>query len=357
MKKKTTAVLVLLLLLIAGTAGVLICSQIQRRSEPAAQEEQDIAEKEQEQDTAGITAAAGEQEETETEQDSPEETGKAETEPSEEAVAEEPEEGAAEEAAIQAPEGTAGGEEGMTDLKGELESFLAGCEGDWSVYVRNLADETYLEINSHAVKAASLIKLYIMGAVLEQIEAGTLQEDEQIRQLLRDMITVSDNESSNELVRRLSPDGTSHEEGMKVVNAFAQEGGYYDTSQGRDLRDYREVPAEGENYTSVRDCGLLLERVYSGTCVSAQASARMLELLKQQTRTWKIPAGVPEGVVTANKTGELSDTENDAAIVYGPGGDYILCVTSTGLADAGTAQQNIVTISGMVYAYLNQEAS
>ena len=142
---------------------------------------------------------------------------------------------------------------------------------------------------------------------------------------------------------------------MQVVNAFAQAHGYGDTSQGRDLRDYREVPAEGENYTSVRDCGLFLERIYHGDCVSAQASAKMLDLLKQQTRTWKIPAGVPEGVVTANKTGELSDTENDAAIVYSPGGDYVLCVTSTGLTDTSAAQQNIVSISSTVYQYMNGE--
>ena len=78
-----------------------------------------------------------------------------------------------------------------------------------------------------------------------------------------------------------------------------------------------------------------------------------MELLKQQTRTWKIPAGVPEGVVTANKTGELSDTENDVAVIYSPGGDYILCITSTNLADTASAQANIVEISSTVYQYMD----
>ena len=128
------------------------------------------------------------------------------------------------------------------------------------------------------------------------------------------MITVSDNESANELVRLLSPDGRDHAAGMEVVNAFAKAYGYEDTSQGRDLKDVRDTPPPGENYTSVKDCGLFLKRVYEGTCISPEASAKILELLKQQTRTWKIPAGVPEGVVTANKTGELSDTENDVCI-------------------------------------------
>lgn len=249
------------------------------------------------------------------------------------------------------------GIEGLDDLKAQLESMLGGYEGDWSIYAADLTSQEYLTINSHAVKAASLIKLYIMGAVLEQIDAGNLSEDARIDQLLHDMITVSDNESSNELVRLLSPDGTDHAAGMEVVNAFAKSYGYNDTSQGRDLQDVRDTPPPGENYTSVRDCGLFLKRVYDRECVSPEASDKMLELLRQQTRTWKIPAGVPEGVPTANKTGELSDTENDTAIVFAPGGDYILCITATGLPDTSTAQANIVALSGAVYQYMDTSSS
>lgn len=245
------------------------------------------------------------------------------------------------------------GAEGMEELKVRLEAMLLEYQGDWAVYVSDLKNKEYLEINNHAVKSASLIKLYIMGAVLEQEEAGNLKDDRRMEKLLKKMITVSDNEASNELVRMLSPDGTNHPEGMEVVNAFAQAGGYGDTSQGRDMQDVREVPVEGENYTSVRDCGHFLENVYYGTCVSAEASEKMLELLKKQKRTWKIPAGVPEGVVTANKTGELKDTENDAAIVFSPGGDYILCVTATELADHEKAEDEIVQLSAAVYQYMN----
>lgn len=245
--------------------------------------------------------------------------------------------------------------EGMEELKVRLETMLLEYEGDWAVYVSDLRNKEYLEINSHAVKSASLIKLYIMGAVLEQVELGNLKDDKRLEKLLKKMITVSDNEASNELVRMLSPDGTNHPEGMEVVNAFAQAGGYGDTSQGRDMQDVREVPVEGENYTSVRDCGHFLENVYYGTCVSAEASEKMLDLLKKQKRTWKIPAGVPEGVVTANKTGELKDTENDAAIIYSPGGDYILCVTATELSDTKAAQRNITDLSAVVYQYMNEE--
>ena len=42
----------------------------------------------------------------------------------------------------------------------------------------------------------------------------------------------------------------------------------------------------------------------------------MYALLKQQQRTNKIPAAMPAGVHVANKTGELSNVENDAGILY-----------------------------------------
>ena len=43
---------------------------------------------------------------------------------------------------------------------------------------------------------------------------------------MKQMITVSHNESSNELVRLLSPTGDNHEDGMKVVNQYAEKYGF-----------------------------------------------------------------------------------------------------------------------------------
>ena len=46
-----------------------------------------------------------------------------------------------------------------------------------------------------------------------------------------------------------------------------------------------------------------------------------------QQRKNKIPAQLPEGVGTANKTGELDTVENDAAIIYdtAKGIDLVVC--------------------------------
>ena len=91
---------------------------------------------------------------------------------------------------------------------------------------------------------------------------------------------------------------------------------------------------------------MFLERIYKNSIPHAE---EMLNLLKQQERTGKIPAGVPSGIETANKTGELSNVENDAAIVFAGEHPYILCVMSENLKDAATARQTIVNLSGDIY--------
>ncbi len=237
--------------------------------------------------------------------------------------------------------------QGVCDV---VQGMTAGFgDGDWAVYVKDLTGGGSFEINSHQMESASLIKLYIMGAVWQAAEDGALSLTPEIQELLTQMITVSDNESSNRLVEALSPDGLSHPQGRTVVNGFAAANGFADTNQGRDLKDHRAVEPVEKNYTSVRDCGLFLEKVYRAACVSPEASEQMLDLLKRQQRRGKIPAGLPEGVVTANKTGEVSTMEHDAAIVYGPGRDYVLCVMSAQLTDAEAARQHIREISAAVY--------
>ena len=103
----------------------------------------------------------------------------------------------------------------------------------------------------------------------------------------------------------------------------------------------------------VRDCGILLEKIFRGECVSEEASAEMLELLMNQKNTAKIPAGISADIPIANKTGETDSDQHDMAIVYGPKTTYILCVMSEDFKSGSEAIDNIRSISGVVYNYLN----
>ena len=256
---------------------------------------------------------------------------------------------------------------GMDTLKPQLESMLSGYEGQWSVYVKNLDTEEEILLNNTPLYSASLIKAFVMAdtyANMDQVltnEAAYMKTDvsnaavkEKVDNLLWNMITVSDNESCNEL-GRLQSEKHDFLDGAEKVNKYLKKEGYTETSYQSTLHPSSspKISLGERNTTSVRDCGLLLERIYKGECVSEEASQKMLELLKQQENTEKIPAGIKEDVVIANKTGETDEDQHDIAIVYGTKTTYILCVMSEGWKSGGDAVQNIRNISSMVYNYLN----
>ena len=74
-----------------------------------------------------------------------------------------------------------------------------------------------------------------------------------------------------------------------------------------------------DNMGSPRDMAELLSMVAQSRCASAPSCRLMVEVMARQEWREKIPAGLPDGLLVANKTGGVSGTSNDAAIVYTPG--------------------------------------
>lgn len=247
-------------------------------------------------------------------------------------------------------------DEKMDTLVTQVQSQLPGSNGSWSVYICDLSGGSEATINDSPMQAASLIKLFIMGAVYENYDSLSQQYGSAtLDSYLTPMITVSDNDAANSLVSCLgSGDSTT---GMQKVNSFCQSHGYTNTSMGRLLLASNEF---GDNYTSAYDCGKFLKEIYqicSGTTQTPSLlhAEEMYSLLKQQQRTNKIPAALPEGVSVANKTGELSNVENDAGILYNAqgGNDLVIVCLSQNLSSPGEAQNTIAQLSRSIYLYYN----
>ena len=235
-------------------------------------------------------------------------------------------------------------------LQNEITTRLSQYQGDWSVYLKDLSNEKTMEINEHAMESASLIKLFIAGTTYELIEKGELTETDTISHALHEMITVSDNESSNVLVRSFCDESGDFQTGLDKVNDFIQRMGFTNTAQVNGIADPSLWVADGRiNETSTADCGKLLEMIYDRELVSHFASFRFENLLNNQEVNYKIPAALPSGTHISHKTGEVDDTENDAAIIYTPFGDYIFCIMSTNLYDTGSAVDHIHEITSLVY--------
>lgn len=246
-------------------------------------------------------------------------------------------------------------EQSLSELQAALEGSIRAYPGNWQIYVKDLKKEGELSIGSGSATSASLIKTFVMAAVYDQIAEGTLEETDELNQLLKMMITVSDNEAYNELVRRLGSGDFAA--GCQAVNQYLQEQGYGETGAHHTLHP-APTASQGDglsNVTSAAECGRLLEQIYYGNCVSEEASVKMLKLLCGQQTDWKIPAGIPEQIQVANKTGETDACQHDIAIVYGPSTTYILCVMSYDLPGEDAGISGIQAISAQVYDYfLNQ---
>lgn len=245
----------------------------------------------------------------------------------------------------------------MDALLNQVQTLLPQDNGTWSVYVCNLLKDSDGTVNDTPMQAASLIKLYIMGAVYENYDSlAQSHSADTLDSNISAMITVSDNDAANTLVNWLGNGDDAA--GMSVVNQFCQAHGFTSTQMNRLLLASSE---NGDNYTSTKDCGTFLKEIYQivngtisdSTLPNAEA---MYYQLKMQQRKNKIPAQMPDGVHTANKTGELDTVENDAAIIFdtAKGIDLVICFMSQDLNDTATAQNTIATDARAIYGYYNE---
>ena len=251
-------------------------------------------------------------------------------------------------------------------LERPLKELIGSREANgenWALAYEDLeTGEQYGHREDEILQSASVVKLFIMGAVYRYMcyppegeEALTFGESYagQLRDTIVAMITVSDNDCANLLIDRLG--GGDFSLGAQRIRTFCEENGYVGTSIGR---RFLEQNPSGDNYTTAADTRKFLSDLYHGTLINEEASAKMLEIVKGQTRKNKIPAGLPAGFTSGNKTGEMPEgyglgcIENDSAIVFAPEGmgkGYILTVMSTNLGGRNSEAISVIgQISSMV---------
>lgn len=238
--------------------------------------------------------------------------------------------------------------DGLFSLGHNIKEYMKDKSGKWGMYIKNLENNKSLILNDGKYSSASIIKLYVMASLYSESETGNLIINDEIQKHLNDMITISDNYSSNYLVKTIGKG--SYLSGFNTINANNSLFGCINTQHKSLFIGYGDYVAYGRNLVSPVDCGILLEKIYRRELVSPDASDNMLELLKNQTRRSKIPYYLPKDTVCANKTGETSDIESDVGIVYSPNCDYIICIITN---DSDTAIYDIRQISLMTYNYFN----
>ena len=168
-----------------------------------------------------------------------------------------------------------------------------------------------------------------------------------VAQLILPMIQVSDNTASNLLITHF---------GFERINAITLGAGLAHTHLRRHFMDFAAVGRHMDNRTTPADMAHLLFELERGvreeiyTVASPKSCRRMIDIMLGQTDRDTIPRGLPHGVPVANKTGELSRSRSDVAIVdpYG-NSPYVIAVYTNGLDGPAEAYDGIAEISRIVY--------
>lgn len=267
----------------------------------------------------------------------------------------------------------------VDDLAARIEARLEATGADFAVAWRDL--ETGQEILIHPdleFHAASMMKVPVMLRLYRMADAGALDLDAPLpvhndfrsiydgspyslkvdddsdatlytrvggeataRDLIELMIERSSNLATNILIDLADPDSIA---GM--LDRFGAQG-------MKVLRGVEDIPAYRNgmnNTTTARGLLELYDAIGSGEAASASATGEMIDILLDQEFNDAIPAGLPDDVKVAHKTGWITEIDHDGGIIYPPeGAPYVLVVLTRGVEDEQVTRRATADVSRMVW--------
>lgn len=159
-----------------------------------------------------------------------------------------------------------------------------------------------------------------------------------VTELLKHMITESDNTATNMLIEAVGM-GYIQQEFPKIGLLYT---GIYE--EGMSLRGGHVAH---ENYTTAHEMAMLMEKIYRGEMIDKTSSQLMIDFLKLPRPASRLAKGLPQGWEIAHKTGLLRHACHDSAIFLTPHGDYVLTVL-TGQNDSYKLAKDFITRLGHI---------
>lgn len=251
------------------------------------------------------------------------------------------------------------------DIGARLNALTAPHGHKVGVSFVNLKTNQRVTVNgSREFPAASVAKLPVLAAAYHRTDEGMLDLEKKVlfresdklggsgvlqwlrggrtyslRNLIRMMITLSDNTATRLVVRAV---------GTPEINAYLKLNGISST-EIVDPTMLKEPPGPRNNLTTPLDMARLVEKIYRSDGFSAASQKEMLGFMRNQKYRWGIWRGVPPGTVIADKTGNLNGILNDVGIVYTKAGNYVLSIFTYGFLKKRDARLLINEISRAAY--------
>lgn len=251
----------------------------------------------------------------------------------------------------------------------QIQDALDPCGGRWSVAAVSLTDGREINIRADEVyPAASVIKTFLLGALLAARDEGRLTLTDKLRlvseevvggsgilcemeagheltllELAKLMIVLSDNTATNMIIGAV---------GTPYIAGFLEANGFQQTKLQRKLFDMEARAAGLDNLITARESALMFQKLkeQSISPLTPQSCELALDILRRQQHKNKLPHLLPKEAVVANKPGWLDDASHDAALVESPDGRvFSLAILTAGWKDSAQAQDAIARASRAVY--------
>ncbi|HEX2078574.1 MAG TPA: serine hydrolase [Longimicrobium sp.] len=269
-------------------------------------------------------------------------------------------------------------------LRRSIEQISRGYEGVVGVSLRNLATGESLSIRGEETfPTASLIKVAVLVALLDEVAKGSIRLDEPLTMIARDrvggsgvlqhlhpgleltvedaarlMIVISDNTATNLLLDKLN---------VRTVWAKMEALGLPHTKiHSKTFLRATSVAMDssvkyGLGVTTPDETVRLFTLLHEGRAVSPAMDSLALDILRGNEDWAKLTRWLPEGATAAHKSGDVDQARNDCGILYGPDAPVALCVMTRENRDTSYALDNpanrlIARIGAEVYRFFNPSA-
>jgi beta-lactamase class A len=236
------------------------------------------------------------------------------------------------------------------------------------VFLTDLDSGDYFSLNGASTfSAASMIKVPILVAFFQDIDAGKIRLDEELTMQEKDvatgsgdmqyatvgskysalevatnMIVISDNTATNMLLRRLG--------GIEAVNQRFKQWGLQQTLIRNVLPDL-----QGTNTTSPKELSTLMAMLSQGELLSMKSRDRALEIMRQTVTDTLLPTSLRPGATISHKTGDIGSLVGDTGLIDMPTGRrYAITTMVKRPHNDDRAQELIRQIAAVVYDDLAQ---
>jgi beta-lactamase class A len=255
-----------------------------------------------------------------------------------------------------------------------IKKYLETREGTYSFYFEEINSGYLYGLNENKeMLSAGCIKLPLAMGLLKEVENGKIDLNSKIKieaidkihgtngiihefsgkeysifDLLIAMLIQSDNTAANKIIEILS---------LNRVNDLFKDMGLKDTKLKRITTDIKLEQDDLENVSSSYDLSKCFKSLYLKQYLNDENSELLINILKKQQVTNKLPFYIPKQVQIniANKGGSLDTVENDASIIMIEKGKFLFTVMANNLPNNVYGITTISRVGKMMWDIIDKD--